>query len=90
MLFSLLTFSSCETVAQAVVEIVLDRDKCAYAGCNRDRSLGSSYCKIHKYSTGYEIPKDIDKKTSKSINKQLEEFRESEKKLNQTQASSQN
>lgn len=90
LLFSLLSFNSCESVAQAVVDTILGREKCASPGCNRDASSGSYYCMMHSHSGGYEIPQDLGKKTNESINKQLEEFRESEKKLNQTQASSQN
>ena len=90
LLLSFLSFNSCESVAQAVVDTVLGREKCGSPGCNRDASSGSYYCMMHSQPGGYEVPQDLGKKTNESINKQLKEFRESEKKLNQTQASTSN
>ena len=90
LLFSLLVFNSCESMAQAVLDTVFGGEKCATAGCDRDASSGSHYCMMHSHSGGYEVPQNLSKKTNEFINKQLEEFRESEKKLNQTNTNGSN
>lgn len=83
-LFALLIFNSCETVAQAVVDTVLGREKCASPGCNRDKSAGSSYCMAHSHSGGYEVPQDLNRKVNESINNQLKEYKEHAKVSSET------
>lgn len=87
LLFSLLGLNSCETVAQAVVDTVLGREECASPGCNRDKSAGSSYCMMHSHSGGYEVPQDLNKNVNQSISKQLNEYRESQSRLNTKKSS---
>lgn len=80
LLFSLFSFSSCETLATAVLDTIFGYDTCSYPACNRRAENNSIYCSIHGHRE-VEVPADLGKNINQSIRKQMEEYKESEKRM---------
>ncbi|MBD8388409.1 hypothetical protein [Dysgonomonas sp. BGC7] len=69
----ILLFSGC-----AIINSLLGFDKCSYPGCENQCTNDCNYCTIHCNS--YNIAPDLEKKVGKSIDKQLERYKNDQKK----------
>lgn len=71
-LFLFISFTSC-----AVVNALLGYDECNYPGCTNTCVKDCNYCSTHCHS--YNVPGDMNKKINQSIDKQMEQYRNDQK-----------
>lgn len=61
-----------------VINSLLGINQCNYPNCDRECAPNCNYCSFHCDS--YNVPDDLTFKTGQSINKQLEQYRNDQKK----------
>lgn len=63
-----------------VLESMLGLDRCNYTDCDRKCINNCDYCAIH--CDKFNVPEDFDSRIGKSIDKQIDLYKEQEKKRN--------
>ncbi|MDR1089589.1 MAG: hypothetical protein LBL79_00820 [Prevotella sp.] len=71
-LLLLTSFTSC-----AVINALLGYEECYYTGCTNACVDNCNYCSTHCYR--YNVPEDLNKKINQSIDRQLEQYRNDQK-----------